>query len=129
METIYEDWKARKLIKIYKEYYSPLKERASREGRANLMHSFGAVLEYERLSFQRVDKSLDPTAKEPAYFLLTGQIVVNIVYEGVLNEETAHNYLVRGRDKTIVLNFAGQKPEWYPFEPEEHVSFDGDALA
>ena len=132
MRYIEDDSRVRKLIRIYESYFTPLKGRAQREGPDYLFHAFKAVLDHERLPIWRMDEKLMPASNGGSFLLIDGRYLVGLVIEEALDEE----YIIRrldqiqdigNRDYTndlIILNFGGEIPEWYPFEPEEEDYYD-----
>lgn len=127
MRYIEEDWRVRKLIQLYESYFAPLKGRSKREGPDYLFHAFKAVLDYERLPICQMDDELMPAPSSGSYFLLDERYLIDLVLAETLDEEFVIQHLrkkpaIADYDLTgelIILNFGGEMPEWYPFEPEE----------
>ncbi len=127
MRYIEDDWRVRKLIKIYETYFTPLKGRAQREGLDYLFHAFKAVLDHERLPIWQMDEKLMPVSNGGSYFLLDERYLIDLVLAEILDKE----YIIRRlrqrpdigdydyTDGLIILTFGGEMSEWYPFEPEE----------
>ena len=127
MRYIEEDWRVRKLIQVYERYFTALKGRTQREGAGYLFHAFNAVLDYERLPICQMDNELMPTPSGGSYFLLDESYLIDLVLTETLDKEFVIQHLMKKPDiadydltgELIILNFEGETPAWYPFEPEE----------
>ena len=127
MRYIEDDWRVRKLIQVYERYFTALSGRTQREGPAYLFHAFKAVLEYERLPIYQMDDELRPVPSGGSYFLLDEEYLIDLVLAESLDEEFVIQHLLKKPDiadydltgELIILNFEGEMPTWYPFEPEE----------
>ena len=127
MRYIEDDWRVRKLFHIYESYFAPLTGRAQREGSAYLFHAFNAVLDYERLRIWQVNEKLQHALNGGSYFMLDGKYLIDLVSAKTFDEVFILQHILQNpaldhydyKDALIVLNFGGESPGWYPFEPEE----------
>jgi hypothetical protein len=127
MRNIKEDWRVRKLIQLYESYFSPLKERARRDGVDYSLHPLTAIFDYERLSVWQVNEDLQRVLKGGSYFMLDGKYLIDLVSTKTFDEAFVHQRIIQNptlgrydyKKALIILNFGVEMPEWYPFEPED----------
>lgn len=127
MRYIENDWRVRKLIQVYERYFTALKGRTQREGPDYLFHAFNAVLDYERLPIYQLDDEAMPVPSGGSYFLLDEKYLIDLVVTKTLDKEFVIQNLMQKpyiaeydlTGELIILNFEGEIPAWYPFEPEE----------
>jgi hypothetical protein len=130
MRYIENDWRVRKLIQIYESYFNPLKGRTQREGRDYLFHAFKAILLHERFPIRLMDEKLMPVSSGGSFFLIDdARYLIDLIITETLDEKYVVQHIKQipelddydYTDALIILNFGGQAPEWYPFEPEEDL--------
>ena len=127
MRNIKEDWRARKLIQLYKDDFDLLKERARRDGTECSLYPLTAIFYAERLSVWQVNEDLQHVLNDGSYFMLDDRYLIDLVSTKMFDEVFIRQHILQNptlgryddQDALIILNFGEESPEWNPFELKE----------